>query len=338
MKIRGLYHRNGGYWTDYYVNGKRLWHNLRTKDPQDAVVRLAEFKGQKKAERGNLKDSLHWAVNEVRRDTTRTAYASVARILVQHFGERRGIDSIGQKDVELLYKQWVTRLHEASAQAYVRTSSALWGKLKEEGMVGSNPWRAITRKRIARKGGKNFLNRQQRDHLISKAPEPLKTCLLLGFLAGLRRREIVEARRDWIDFKSKTLTVRRAIGKRLREGEKAFEIKDSDEREIPIHPRLVTHLRAQCKGLQPLDFIVLPRCRFGKSAYRYDFRAPFEKLVKKLGLDGTTIHTMRRTFCSLLIQGGHSMTHVAIWCGDSEKVIRDSYAYLDPERNDISDL
>jgi integrase len=338
MKIRGLYPRHGGFWTDYYVNGKRLWHNLGTKDPQEAIVRLAEFKGQKKAERGNLKDSLDWALGKVARDTTRISYASVAKILAQHFGSQRSISSIGEKDVTLLFEKWKKELSGASAQSYVATSSALWGKLKKEGKVGSNPWAKIKRTKTIRKGGRNFLTRKQRDEMISTAIEPLKTCLMLGFFCGFRRREIIEARRDWLDFANSTVVVLKAEGKRVRSGEKPFSIKDNEEREIPMHPRLKKHLLPQCKKLDPLDFVVLPKCKFGKSVYRYDFRAPFEKLVKQLKLHRTTIQTMRRTFASLLVQGGHSITEVAYWLGDDERIVRSHYAYLDPKRSDISDL
>lgn len=338
MKIRGLYERHGGYWTDYYVNGQRKWHRLGTKDPQEAIIRLAEFKGQKKAERGNLKDSLDWALGKVSRETTLISYSSVAKLLTEHFSPQRSISSIGEKDVTLLFDKWERNLSKSSAQSYLATSSALWGKLKKEGKVGNNPWTKIKRTKTVRKGGRHFLTRKQRDEMISKATEPLKTCLMLGFFCGFRRREIVEVRRDWLDFAHNTVLVLKAEGKRVRDGEKPYPIKDSDEREIPMHTRLKKHLLPKCKKLDPLDFVVLPRCKFGKSVYRYDLRAPFEKLVKQLKLHKTTIQTMRRTFASLLVQSGHSLTEVAYWLGDDDKTVRRHYAYLDPRRSDISDL
>jgi integrase len=342
MKVKNVIPRHGGFYTSYYPvkGGKRKWVNLHTKDLAEAIGRAAEVHGKKHAEQGSIKTSLEWSVAQTTRSTTRTAYKSVAKILCASLGENRSIQAVSESEAKALYEKWDKEHGKGTAQSYARTASALWGKLLKEGKVHRNPWNAknIKRIKIKRKGGKDFLTKAQRDKMIETATEHLKTILMLGFFAGLRRREIVEVRRDWIDFKSGKngmLTVRRATHKRLRKGEKPFEIKDSEERMIPMHPRLKDHLKEVTKGLEPLDFVVLPKCKFGKSEYRYDFRAPFEDLVKKLKLHGTGAHTMRRTFASLLIQSGKSLTKVAMWLGDEEKTVRDAYVHLDPEDEDI---
>lgn len=344
MKVKNVILRNGGFWTSYYpVRGsnKRKWVNLHTKDLAEAIGRAADVHGKKQAEQGSVKTSLEWALAQTTRSTTHTAYKSVAKILCANLGENRSIQAINESETKALYEKWNKEHGKGTAQSYARTASALWGKLLAEGKVHSNPWNAknIRRIKVKRKGGKDFLTKEQRDEMIEAATDHLETVLLLGFFAGLRRREIVEVRRDWIDFKSNALFVRRAANKkRLREGEKPYEIKDSDERTIPLHPRLKAHLKEVTKGLDPLDFVVLPKCKFGKSSYRYDFRAPFEKLVKELQLHGTTPHTMRRTFASLLVQSGKSISKVAMWLGDEEKTVREAYAYLDPKDDDINIL
>jgi integrase len=344
MKVKNVILRNGGYWTSYYpVKGqkKRKWVNLHTKDLSEAINLAADVHGKKIADQGNIKTSLEWSVEQMSRSTTRTSYKSVAKILCENLGENRSIDAVSESEAKALYDKWNKEHGKGTAQSYARTASALWGKLLAEGKVHRNPWNAknIKRLKVKRKGGKDFLTKEQRDEMIEAATDHLKTVLMLGFFAGLRRREIVEVRRDWIDFKSNALFVRRATNKkRLREGEKPYEIKDSDERTIPLHAKLKAHLKQITKDLDPLDFVVLPKCKFGKSDYRYDFRAPFEKLVAKLALHGTVPHTMRRTFASLLVQGGTSISKVAIWLGDEEKTVREAYAYLDPKDDDINSL
>jgi integrase len=340
MKVKNVILRNGGYWTSFYVGGKRKWVNLHTKDVAEAIGLAADVHGKKIAEQGSIKTSLEWSVAQTTRTTTRTAYKSVAKILCANLGENRSVDAVSESEAKALYSKWEKDHGKATAQSYARTASALWGKLVKEGKVHRNPWNAknIKRLKMKRKGGKDFLTKAQRDKMIAATDGHMETILMLGFFTGLRRREIVEVRRDWIDLKSGALNVRRTNRKRLREGEKPFEIKDSDERTIPLHPKLKQHLKKVTEGLEPLDFVVLPKCKFGKSDYRYDFRAPFEDLVKKLKLHGTTPHTMRRTFASLLVQSGTSISKVAMWLGDEEKTVREAYAYLDPSDDDIKSL
>jgi len=343
MKVKNVILRNGGFWTSYYpVKGsnKRKWVNLHTKDLAEAIGRAADVHGKKVADQGSIKTSLEWSVAQQPRNTTQTGYKSVAKILCENLGENRSIAAVTEKEAKALYAKWEKDHCKGTAQSYMRTASALWGKLVKEGKAHRNPWNAkvIKRQNVQRKGGKDFLPKTQRDKMIAAVDGHMQTILMLGFFTGLRRREIVEVRRDWIDFKSNALFVRRATNKRLRDGEKPFEIKDSDERTIPLHPKLKAHLKEVTKGLNPLDFVVLPNCKFGKSNYRYDFRAPFGKLVRQLQLHGTTPHTMRRTFASLLVQGGTSITKVAMWLGDEEKTVREAYAYLDPNDDDINTL
>src|SRR4029434_5275824 len=90
----------------------------------------------------------------------------------------------------------------------------------------------------------------------------------------------------------------------------------------------------------PSPFMVEPKKKemVGKWRYRYDFRRPFEELVKGMlpahnhGNPGAkiTVHTMRHTFASLLVSAGKSIYKVAGWLGNGIRVTEERYAYLVP--------
>jgi integrase len=163
---------------------------------------------------------------------------------------------------------------------------------------------------------------------------------MAGFHAGLRKLEIIEARRDWFDLEAGTIWVQRAEGKRLREGEKPFHIKDSEERPIPISTTFKTFLAAYLSRteLAPLDFALNPSTPHGKSEYRYDYRTPFEEYMAAQKCPHVTSHTMRRTFASLLVQAGVSIYKVAKWLGDAVAVVEISYGHLAPGDTDIEKM
>jgi len=214
---------------------------------------------------------------------------------------------------------------------------------KDQQYIATNPAKPVKSPRLGKCGSRrNFCSAKQRDDLIQNAPDDdLKFVLFVGFHAGLRKIEIIEARRDWFDLENGIIWVRKAEAgsKRLRTGEKPFHIKDRDERPItmtqPLKKFLKTYLN---RPLEPLDFVLYPRVPHGCSIYRYDFRKPFEEYMVAQKCPEVTAHMMRRTFASLLVQAGVSLYKVSKWLGDGEAVTAEHYGHLQDNDREIDKM
>jgi integrase len=339
MKIRGLVRRRGGaLWFAQQKDGVRTWHNLHTTDESEALGRLAELRQSAALTRRSLETAMTAVAPRWPNKKTLRGYQWVITDIVRRLGNL-DVSKVTPDRAVIVYQAWLTDTSEASAQSYLRAASAVWVAFIAAGYTTANPWTRIPRTKTARTRGADFLTIDTRDQMVAAATGPLLTCLLLGFYAGLRRLEIAEARRDWIDFQAACLRVRPAVtAPRLRAGQHPFRIKDKAERLVPLHPILRAHLEGVCAELEPHDFIVCPKVRHGKSDYRYDFRVPAEKLCAELGIKGFSAHVLRRTFASLLVQAGVSLTKVSLWLGDDYRVVVEHYAHLSPSDTDIESL
>ena len=107
-----------------------------------------------------------------------------------------------------------------------------------------------------------------------------------------------------------------------------WETKDGELRHVPLTDRFKEFLQTFGK---PSPYMVAPwKPKKGKSRYRYDIRAPFEKYVTDKGMSWVTPHVMRHTFISLRVQAGVSLSKIAIWTGTAVKVLQEHYAHLAP--------
>lgn len=325
-------------WFSQQIDGVRTWHNLHTTAQAEAISRIVEIRQGSALQRGSLKAAIAAVADHWQNQKTRRGCQWVIKNIITRIGNL-DVSAVSPEKATAIYRAWQKETSEASAQSYLRTASSVWKQFAARGYCVLNPWDGIARTKSARTRGADFVAATVRDKMIKAASEPLLTCLLLGFYAGLRRLEIAEARRDWVDFKAGCLRVRPAVNPpRLRPGERPFRIKDRSERIIPLHPVLLRHLRKACKGLGPLDFLVCPKVKHGKSDYRYDFRVPMAALCADLKIENFSAHVMRRTFASLLVQAGVSLTKVSLWLGDDYRVTVEHYAHLSPSDSDIASI
>jgi len=322
MKITGLWKRGNVYWYRVMRHGERRVFNLRTSDLSEAIQKAAAIKSSAQVEPADLVSRELFKALQVKvdrkviREKTRRNMASVIDQFVAFAGPV-SLATITQDCANrFLAHLREKNMSEHSVQAYARQLRSLWTLIVHTRPELSNPFAGLSFPRLPRSPRRDFCTVEQRDRLIDAADGDLRLILMLGFLAGLRRREISEARPDWIDLGQKVIHVSRTA---------TYVPKDSDDRTIPLAGRLVDHFREH--GVRS-PFLVEPGVKHRKSEYRYNFRMPFEKLVRGEGLAWVTPHTMRRTFASLLVQRGVSIFKVARWLGDDVRVVQESYGHL----------
>jgi integrase len=183
-----------------------------------------------------------------------------------------------------------------------------------------------------------FASKDQVRRLIESCErDDLRFCLLAGLDAGLRKEEIIQARRFWFDLGAPSLHVQPTRG---RAGEPDWEPKDRENRHVPITRRFLEFLQGwpEFRSLRPDDYVLHPEKAPGRSVYRWDFRRPFEQHVREQGCPRLTVHGMRTTFCSLLAQSGEDIYKIAKWTGDDVRVIQKHYAHLLPQDDGVNRL
>jgi len=171
-----------------------------------------------------------------------------------------------------------------------------------------------------------WCTRKQRDQLINTATrEDLKLVLMLGFHAGFRKNEIIQAVPQWFQLELRAIDMRSTPTMRFNKFKKA--------RAVPMEDTLYTFLQAY--GLRS-PFLLRPDVKQGKDRYRYDFDVVLQRHVREQGMEWVTAHVMRHTFASLLVQANKSIYKVAAWMGDTVKVVEEHYGHLAVYDSDIN--
>jgi len=335
------------------VKGNRLWVNLETKNPSEAVKRVQEIQVNPivKNHGTSLEHDLERYLGYQQR-TGKYSPRSISdkRPILKHFinslPENTTLVNINPRHIEdyceLLRTENISKDNDRVKH---RTHNTIMGYLgairvfmrwavEVERVRVTNP---VPRPEFEKSGIRIlWCDKALKNKLITEAPnDELRFILHCGFDAGLRRNEIVESRRDWFDLKHGMIYVRKAKGDRLREGERSFLIKDKEERAIPLTPTFKAFLKEYLKGLDPLDFVLYADLKHRKWRYRYDFRRPFTEYMKSQKCEWVTPHVMRHSFASILASRGVSIYKIAEWLGDDVRVVQHHYAKLAKGDKDI---
>ncbi len=353
--MKNVYVREGGYWFSKMSKGKRTWVNLQTRDLSEAVKRATEIRSHPlvKPTHDLMDDARRFLEYKVRMNR-HTSVSSKGKLLVlQRFcnwlPESATLANITSKQASEFYahlqrsitKREKTVLSESTILSYMMTLRAFfrWAVEVERVRV-DNPVKAVKFAVCDKRARLNWCSQTLKTKLIAKAPNVgLRFILFCGFDAGLRRGEIVEARRDWFDLKAGLLHVRKAEGPpRLRDGELPFRSKDRDERTIPLTKPFQKFLGKFLRGRDTLDFALEPTVKHGDWRYRYDFRRPFTEYMTARKCEWITPHVMRHSFASILASAGVSIFKIAQWLGDDVRVVQRHYAKLASGDEDIHAL
>jgi len=339
--IKGIIWRRDSYWFSITVKGKRTWHHLQTADLSEAILRAADLRGQRLETAEHMRSEVERYMQEQRKSgqwtsNTLDSRGPVLRTLADYLGAVRP-GAVTAKQLE----EWLrTRKLSPSTQAgHLATLSGFWQWCIRSKIATHNPARAATHDKVKPAARKPFCPPELRDRIIAECTHPeLKTALLLGFHAGLRRTEISAARPAWLDLGRKLLHVRKISPEAAAALDiDAWDLKDATERTIPMTGALAAHLGTLDLTL---PYLVCGHKRHrGVSRYRYDIRRPFEEhaaqVAKKMGIEmHVTTHTMRHTFASLLVSAGVDIYTVAEWLGNDVRTTQKHYAGLRP-RHDL---
>ncbi len=180
--------------------------------------------------------------------------------------------------------------------------------------------------------------------------QKLELPLTLGIIYGLRREEILGLTWNAIDFKNKSITIRKTVGRGKYDGVTQFLIKDipknkSSYRTLPMFD-FIADLLKKYKEKYKLnekifgniyitdykDFICLMDNR---ELVKPDYvDRTFSRILKENGFRHIRLHDLRHSCATLLLRNGVPLPEIQKWLGHSNIITTQRYSHLD--QNDKS--
>lgn len=324
-EMKGIYLRKQVYWFRFSLAGSQHRVNLKTRDAAEAIKMAREIrkKGpQEKRISGKVWGSViagyiseKEKAGEFRAGTARKAHSAL-----KVFGERCGAASPDSVTLTQLQKYYDTRRKNSEAgarstmaviQAFLSHVGHLPGRVKFAAGSKINSRQVIVDLAMAN----DWIENCHRDEL--------KFVLFCGFHAGMRAGEIKHSRVGWFDLRRGLIAIPAEERQTLPNGKKnLWKTKDGDAREIPLSAEFRTFLGG---FMQTRTGHVLKSTR-GSADGIWDFRAPFENFMQKMGRPEVFPHAMRHSWITELTNSGnHSMQEVAAWSGDCLETIESNY-------------
>lgn len=184
-------------------------------------------------------------------------------------------------------------------------------------LIRYNPAKAVEAPKPQKNKKIKALTKEQVKKLLEAAKEDkwMYNFIFVAVYTGMRRSELLGLRWEDIEFENKVIRVRQALVTKIGDGItfKGTKSKTST-RPIIISNRVIKVLREHKKmqiklqtdlGSAYMNKYNLVFCKFdGTPYYPTTINRKFNKIVKKIGLNGFGIHSLRHTHATLLLQAG----------------------------------
>jgi integrase len=236
--------------------------------------------------------------------STRKRYRSTLNFhLIPAFGHKRLCD-VSTLDLQSFVLQkmeagsgWEVCNHLRNLMSKIFASAKKWGHY-----VGENPASGVDLPEKIPVHEKQALTSEQCQRLLAVLPEPVRTMVLVGILAGLRVGEILGLRWQDVDLPNRTIRIRQAAYR----GSVGSPKTKGSKRTLPLPESLVEALRQHYEASPLRDGLVFPT-RTGMPYSDTNLLARHLKPAgKQIGAPWVSWHTLRRTHATLLSQSGAS--------------------------------
>jgi site-specific recombinase XerD len=245
---------------------------------------------------------------------TITAYRSDLSQFLQFLGEQRVPATISNITtvVARQYVASVSRAGRKPATIARRLASlkSLFAYLHDCECIQANPLGRVSTPKLRRRIP-NYLTPDECRRLLKATDEnhffdlSFRDRAILATLlyTGIRRAELLALRLTGVDLQTRTLTVRHGKGDRSRV--------------VPLRDDLIALLRDWLELRPDYDHDLLFTNRIGQPLGKHGLQAAFRRAVKGAAIErrGVTIHTLRHTFASTLLQNGADLVSIQTLLG-----------------------
>jgi integrase len=212
-----------------------------------------------------------------RQEGTTTRYETSIARFKEFLGSKadKPIAAITPLDCQRYYDYLAgKKLAPATLRVEMKTISSVFNQARRLGLISINPAAAVELPERIRQVKRKVFTTAQVQMLLDHAPPEWKTCILLGYYAGLRLSDCVTLTWDAVDFAGEKLVVETH--------------KTGETLEIPLHPTLKAHLSqiagdstgAICPGLAAVPV-------GGRSGLSKQFLA----IMRKAGIGNDAVDT-----------------------------------------------
>jgi integrase len=233
----------------------------------------------------------------------------------------------------------VRKVGGETATGAVRTLSGLLAHATWEGVIPSNPVAVLPKgKRPKRQHEEHrYLSTEERDRLLGAMTATYKPVAYVAVWSGLRENELLDLTWADVDLKGKKIHGRKQLSRPTKDRPaERVSIKTGTTRSVDIDPELVTFLRGHLENALKLghhrdtDYVFCTESgrplHFRNLGKAFTKAADKAKLNQAEGARKLRFHDLRRTFASILIEGGCDLAYVAQQLGHSVGVLCSTYA------------
>jgi integrase len=323
----GVYRRTDAdtYWMSLVIDGKRMRQDTGVQDRTVAGEIFAAWQVQLARARWlglpapTPQHTVHELVAEyTAKVTPRKSPASQRRdhVVLERFRKRWGaldLDQLSNKTVEDYLTE---RLHDVTLATVSKELGVLksaYARAMRWDWVSTTPFRGIA---LNQEGEERvrWLTDEEEARLVATAAPWLREFILLGLDTGLRRSNLVGLQWSWLHDHGTILVVPRQLVK----AKKATVM-------IPLTTRAATIIQRQGRH-GPHVFT-----QSDGQAYSVDqVGMAVIRTATQAELPGVSLHTLRHTFISRLVQAGRPLPEVAALAGHRDIKMTLRYAHLAP--------
>jgi integrase len=314
-----VFKKQGVYWIDYYVSGRR---NRERIGPDKRLAETVLKKRQVAIAEGKYLDKTR--VPRCTFDELAALYLTWARTNHQGFAPTQSrvkrlqeafgpsqlrditplmVDEYTQKRATICRPATVNR--ETQLLGHMFKRAIAWGKAMENPACHLRPLRTNNRRL-------RYLSHEEIGRLLAAADAILRPMVLVALHTGLRRGEQFSLTWQDIDFRLGVLRV--------------LHTKNGERREIPMSRTLRDTLERLPRRLGS-DHVFPGRTGRGMA----NIRGRFHRALREAGIEGFRWHDLRHTFPSHLVMAGANITSVKELMGHKTLVMTLRYAHLAPD-------
>jgi len=321
-----IYKRGNAWYLDYRYHGRRVRKRIgRSKRVAQLALNDIELK-LAQDEAGLLPSNISladWVEAFKQYAKTNTASATAARYagVVDGFAsfaaKKLGSSKLRHISAELIetYKAFRRgKVKPRTLNYEVKVLRLFFNRAIQFGHLRSNPAARVQTVSAAQPSPR-FLNKEEIDNLLASSGE-LYPFVLLLLKTGLRKGEALNLRWEDVDFeRQRILVVPRD----------SWVAKGRRGREVPFDE----HVAQVLQSLPRTSEYVLTNRAGGQ--LKYHLYEKFARVVKRAGLEGVTLHTLRHTYISHLVMAGTDLVAVKQLAGHAGIQTTMAYAHLAPD-------
>ncbi len=323
----GVYRRTDAatYWMSLVIEGKRLRQDTGVQNRRVAGEIFAAWQVQVARDRwlGIPAPTPTHTVQELVTEylatvTPRKSPASQRRdhVVLEEFRRRWGVLGLDHLRTKTLEDYLAARLQYVTLATVSKELGVLksaYGRAMRWDWVTTTPFRGIALNQEG-EARMRWLTDDEATRLVGAAAPWLRDLILVGLDTGLRRSNLVGLQWSWLHDQGTTLVVPRQYVK----AKKATVM-------IPLTTRAATII-----GRQPRRAPCVFTHAAGRAYSLEQVSMAVIRTAKQAQLPGVSVHTLRHTFISRLVQAGRPLPEVAALAGHRAITMTLRYAHLAP--------